>query len=150
MDISLFASDGSEIQPEQPVEICFNVSLGHENACLAFYESVDDHWKCEDDCLKQKGNTVCGKTEHFTNFAILLGGNGGGGCEDDGDFILKNEKEDGILIAAVVAGLWSCLMCGVMVLLFTKAGRRMLYGLEGTRIRNLRENRVQSYVVPTN
>jgi hypothetical protein len=36
-------------------------------------------WKCVDECLQEKDGYFCGETDHFTSFAILLGGSGGGG-----------------------------------------------------------------------
>lgn len=146
VDISLYNNDGSEIQPEQPIEICFDVQSDKKNACLGFYDVKTNKWTCQDDCLKQKGKSMCGKTDHFTIFAILLGGSGDSGCEDDGDFILGNAKEDGILIAVVVVSLWSCLICCVLILLYTTVGKRTLYGPEGERVKGLRKN-VAGYAV---
>ena len=79
VDISLYNNDGSEIQPEAPIEICFSVQSDKKNACLGFYDVKTNKWTCQDDCLKQKGKSMCGKTDHFTIFAILLGGSGDSG-----------------------------------------------------------------------
>jgi hypothetical protein len=65
------------------VSICFKLQTDQvDDLCLAYIdESVSPpKWRCEDSCLEQVGrDQVCGKTDHFTNFAILLGGRGDGG-----------------------------------------------------------------------
>ncbi|MCB9727208.1 MAG: hypothetical protein H6744_21665 [Deltaproteobacteria bacterium] len=68
------------------VELCLTDVSGKvngDNACLGFLDESTNppSWKCEDPCLKKKGGTLCGQTDHFTNFALLLGG-GYGGNED--------------------------------------------------------------------
>lgn len=57
-----------------------------EGACLGYLDETTDppEWKCEDPCVeKTGGGTICGTTDHFTNFAVLLGGGGGEACDDD-------------------------------------------------------------------
>ena len=46
-------------------------------------------WKCQDPCLsRNKDNSVCGETGHFTSFAILVDGiNGNKGCLSTSDNI---------------------------------------------------------------
>ena len=33
-----------------------------------------NEWECQDPCLTSKNGQLCGKTDHFTNFALLLTG----------------------------------------------------------------------------
>lgn len=73
------------------LEVCLEYNGGEnvDDLCLGFVND-DDEWVCEDACLESKDNgQLCGKTNHFTNFALLLGGEGGGSCECDCD-----EEED--------------------------------------------------------
>ena len=53
-----------------------------KRACLG-YQDVKGRWICEDQCIKSSNGTSCGVTSHFTNFAILLSGAGGGKGQDD-------------------------------------------------------------------
>ena len=57
--------------------------------CLSFYDERKDKWRCEDKCLTtvaskgtpndstQEESLLCGKTDHLTNFALLLTGSDG-------------------------------------------------------------------------
>ena len=36
-------------------------------------------WECQDSCLSKGKDGYCGKTNHFTSFAVLLDSSGGGG-----------------------------------------------------------------------
>ena len=42
---------------------------------MGFLNSKDE-WQCQDPCLTSKNGQLCGKTDHFTNFALLLSGAG--------------------------------------------------------------------------
>ena len=90
LDIVLRDSSNNLITSlEAPLTICFSPpSTGKSNGgyCLSYYDESKSKWQCEDECLLQtdKGQ-LCGKTDHLTNFALLLtgktggsGGNGGG------------------------------------------------------------------------
>ncbi|MGV3624164.1 MAG: hypothetical protein ACO1OB_25325 [Archangium sp.] len=58
-------------------EVCVAVAPGTDAgaACLAYFEEGRGRWVCEDECLAAGSDgKVCGKTSHFTNFAILLDG----------------------------------------------------------------------------
>ena len=52
-----------------------------DNRCLAFLDDAAQKWRCEDECLDEEDGMLCGTAEHFTNFAILVGG--GRGSSDD-------------------------------------------------------------------
>ena len=60
----------------ETANLCVTVPGGTPltGTCLAFFDEGDSKWKCQDPCLKQKGDELCGKTDHFTSFAILLTG----------------------------------------------------------------------------
>ena len=55
-----------------------------KDTCLGFVND-EGEWECGDNCLKQNSRgQLCGTTDHFTNFAILLSSNtkgGNGSCE---------------------------------------------------------------------
>ena len=103
-------------------------------------------WKCQDNCLKKKGKQLCGQTDHFTNFAVLLGGsvsggNKGGKCGADSsnnEYVLGSWKNDLILTASVIGAMvvLGLLFIGLMTL---TPLRRFLYGSEGMRIITLRK-----------
>lgn len=68
----------------EPVTICFDnnevikSAVAGKTACLGYFDEHDKAWVCEDACLEvDKGGKVCGTTDHFTNFAVLLEGGGG-------------------------------------------------------------------------
>ena len=86
VDITLRAKNQSEIQPADSVEICFEMKFQSksedESACLAYF-AQSKRWSCEDKCLKRKDRLICGKTDHFTNFAILLGGIHSNSCSGE-------------------------------------------------------------------
>ena len=42
-------------------------------------DEQDNTWKCVDECLDEQNGLVCGTTDHFTSFAVLLGSGGGTG-----------------------------------------------------------------------
>lgn len=66
----------------EQVELCFAVPQATDagSACLAFFDEGRGRWVCEDECLSVRAagaggdRQVCGKTNHFTSFAVLLGG----------------------------------------------------------------------------
>ncbi len=73
----------------KPVEVCLE-QRGDDKSdslCLGFFNDASDQWECEDACLEKKGGLLCGSTDHFTNFALLLSGGSskGGQCDDDDD-----------------------------------------------------------------
>ena len=45
---------------------------------MSYYDEDTQTWKCQDHCLKLQNDTLCGETDHLTNFALLLSGGGGG------------------------------------------------------------------------
>ena len=82
-DISVLNQAGESITSlDSALEICFEkleASKGSGSACLGFYNVEMGAWECEDNCLEEnKDGVLCGKTDHLTSFALLLGGKDGG------------------------------------------------------------------------
>ena len=136
-----FSRNGEPVQPISSIEICFDIPEIQDSACLGYFNTRTRSWICQDRCLKRRGNSVCGETDHLTNFAILLSGIGEGGCDSAGDYIFSTAEQDAILIGSVVVSLWCCLLMVVLIALYTKAGSYSLYGPEGTRILTLRNTK---------
>ncbi len=63
------------------VEVCLLPSAGVslDAACLGYLD-LAGRWQCEDRCPRQKDTRLCGETDHFTSFAILLQGGTGSAC----------------------------------------------------------------------
>ena len=102
---------------------------------MGYFDVQTNSWVCQDKCLKPSSNHfVCGSTNHFTNFGVLLEGSSSG-C--DPQYIFGKAVYDSIL-ALGIAGIVVC--CGIMILAFgsTKIGRRLIAGKEAERIRNTR------------
>jgi len=74
-----FSPDGSKFAKK--VSVCVKPTAGKktDNACLGFL-NAEKKWECVDECLESKGDLLCGDTDHFTNFAILLTGGKGTSC----------------------------------------------------------------------
>lgn len=76
----------SPLAAREQVELCIAVPTSTDAgaACLAYFEEARGRWVCQDECLSVKprggDKQVCGKTDHFTNFAILLGGSKAQSC----------------------------------------------------------------------
>ncbi|MEM6293302.1 MAG: hypothetical protein AAGA54_18665 [Myxococcota bacterium] len=87
-----FGSHGVSVVPsgtfKKAVEVCLRVDEGIEDltgACLGFFDEKHGEWRCEDESLEEKKGLLCGETDHFTTFAILLPGGPGTVVEDDID-----------------------------------------------------------------
>ena len=137
---------GKEIEFTDNAEICMKVddTDKKKDSCLGYYAEDDVEWKCEDECLKKESSFLCGDTNHFTNFAVLLGGIPGTGnhCSSQNYFIFDKMWKDLVLISGII-----CLMCllGTFLFLFstTPFGRDIIYGLEGSRIKQVRSARTR-------
>lgn len=60
-----------------------------EKLCLGFFNEQKEKWECEDWTLRRNetegiGMFLCGKTNHFTSFAILFSGGRNDGDESSG------------------------------------------------------------------
>lgn len=129
------------VQPGSDVQICFN-SEGvpdKDKACLGFFDEAADKWRCEDECLKKRSNEVCGKTDHFTNFAILLTGSAASGCgAEDNGLIFDEIWQDILLVLVVVSVVVSACVCVCLVGMFVPGAQRLVYGEEGYRVHRMR------------
>jgi hypothetical protein len=52
-----------------------------EDSCLGFFNEQNE-WECVDDCVYKENDQICGDTDHFTSFAILLNANDPDKCGD--------------------------------------------------------------------
>jgi hypothetical protein len=74
------ALDSTALAAGSSVSVCIKAPPpppGGDNRCLGYLntDASPPKWECQDDCLlRDKDGMVCGETDHFTNFAILLGG----------------------------------------------------------------------------
>jgi hypothetical protein len=89
------ASEVYEIGPSgasfsERATVCLAASADPGGACLGFYDEGRGKWTCEDECLQEKGDHLCGTTDHLTNFALLLGSSSGGArCGDETSFAVS-------------------------------------------------------------
>ena len=72
------------------VEICLkssDIQRNVDDLCLGFLDvkQFPPEWTCEDRCLTERGNLLCGSTDHFTNFALLLDIRDDDPCASTGD-----------------------------------------------------------------
>eukprot|EP00339_Tiarina_fusa_P013003 CAMPEP_0117026342 /NCGR_PEP_ID=MMETSP0472-20121206/19379_1 /TAXON_ID=693140 ORGANISM="Tiarina fusus, Strain LIS" /NCGR_SAMPLE_ID=MMETSP0472 /ASSEMBLY_ACC=CAM_ASM_000603 /LENGTH=766 /DNA_ID=CAMNT_0004733329 /DNA_START=201 /DNA_END=2501 /DNA_ORIENTATION=- len=134
---------GFEIQPSADVEICISAPAAQkDDSCLGFLDesAKPPRWKCEDPCLEQnKEGFLCGNTDHFTSFAVLLDGTGNS-CKGSGDLIFDEGWQDAILISSVSAGILCILLVITVFLAVTKIGSKVVRGDEGHRISKLRNS----------
>ena len=125
--------------------LCFVVDESRSDlrtkGCLGFYND-ENEWECEDACLDVEDDEVCGKTSHFSTFAILLGGAGSaaGGCGVSTAYngIFSKVGYDIALGAGVMGLVLCCCLIIIIVVMFVPPARRFVYGKEGHRIRKLR------------
>ena len=118
---------------------------GDGDICLGFWNErrSPPRWECEDPCLERNDedqNQICGRTTHFTNFALLLQ-NGYGKDSDCGrvyDFITGTYWGDLILVASCI-GFIFCVCLVVVFMTWTGVGNRCLRGSEGSRVQRLRD-----------
>ena len=141
-------SNGNEIVFSGDAEICLSVDediLSNES-CLGFLDETKNppRWVCEDPCLRssENKNEVCGTTNHFTSFAILL--QGGGTKKDpcgstEHDYIFNEAWQDTVFLACFTLVMLSILIIPLALLTRTKFGRRLIYGKEASRIYRVRK-----------
>ena len=118
--------------------LCFSTNSSKtKGACLAYYDLHKNRWVCEDKCVeKNSAGLICGDTDHFTSFAILLGAVSEGECSDN-SFITGSATGDLILVASCVALI--CVLCVLLVVFAsTGHGRKYFLGKEGYRVYSLR------------
>jgi len=74
-DASLYdpATDSYVTQFEPPVTITAQMQWSPNQAdplCLGYFDESKNTWTCQDECLRQGDQTLCGKTDHFSTFAL--------------------------------------------------------------------------------
>ena len=128
----------------ESVEICMKVTSDAESQkkdrCLGFIDESRSppRWTCEDECLEENSDgLLCGKTKHFTNFAILLGATGGD-C-DDFDYITGSMNGDLILVASIVAFIVA-IACFILACSYLKPGKVIIYGKRGIIAKAMRKD----------
>ena len=86
VDINLFNEFGESVTTlDSPIEIClfYNGNENTEDLCLGYYEESTEKWICEDECLQNEDDTLCGESPHLTSFALLLSGGNGRNRDND-------------------------------------------------------------------
>ena len=138
--ITLIDEFGFEIQPSDSVEICMKSNVDEDKSCLGFIndDSSPPKWECEDNCLNKKQDLLCGKTDHFTNFAVLFTGSNNN-CNAEFDLIFDKSWKDGVLIGCVAGAILLTLLCITIFIACTPVGSRFIRGKEGNRIYFLRK-----------
>ena len=139
VQVVLLDSFGFEIQPENDIEICFQVSSDtkKDETCLGFFNTENQQWECEDECLSEPNkNTLCGQTDHLTNFGLLLTGSGGADkCDSAGGI-------DQIILYLSIAFAACAIMAIIFIALssYTPPMRAIILGAEANRIAKLRNS----------
>lgn len=76
VDLTLTDSQGRTVEFAGNIELCFSLTgAAAEFGCLGYYDEECEEWVCEDKNLQDKQGQVCGSTNHFTSFALLIGNN---------------------------------------------------------------------------
>ena len=117
VDITLDGEDDS--QPDGDVELCFRVeqelSTGSlSNFVLASYSQDDSCWEKESDVkiTRVRGETfLCGTTDHFTDFAILL-------ADSEGEAAICSSSEEVVnLLLLILSCVSTAVALGTVVLI---------------------------------
>lgn len=117
LDITLYDEFGNSISElPKPMRICLREEKHDGNTCLGFFDETRGRWKCEEDCLERENGNYCGETDHLTNFALLLGGNGGGGADGDPCETLTPNYLFAWLAIAAVALACCCIVLGIIAI----------------------------------
>jgi hypothetical protein len=118
-----------------------------KDLCLGYFDEQKKEWICEDSCLKRNKtsnakDSLCGNTDHFTSFAILLVGGSvkGSKCgEVNQAYVTGSWRGDAGLVGAVVV-LVLVIAFLILALSYIPALDKVFYGREGARVR---ENRMR-------
>jgi len=115
-------------------------------SCLGFLDEtrIPPRWICEDPCLhsSENNNEVCGTTDHFTSFAILLQGGSNNPCGSDNDNYIFNEAwQDTVFLLCFTLVILCVLIVPLFFITKTRFGRRIIYGKEAERINRVRQSR---------
>jgi len=130
-------------------EICLKVDRNEniDDLCLAFYDEIERIWTCEDDSLTLRSRTgrmidLCGTTNHFTNFAVLLVGGQGVKCDDcssDDNYFTGQWGGD---LAVSLSLIFLILVVAVIIigLSYVPAFKKIYFGERGTTIKETRSS----------
>lgn len=147
VSLTLVDQFGNLLQPNGDVEICFyidqNENRNYDNDCLGYLDesTKPPSWKCEDQCLTKNDdkNKICGDTDHFTNFALLLNGASSSvSCSNENNYIFDASWKDGVLIGSVAFFIIAMLLIIAFLFSVTPQGKKVLLGDEGYRIYKVR------------
>lgn len=74
-DVSLYdpMTDSFVTQFDPPVIITSQMQWTPNQAdplCLSYYDESSLKWVCQDECLEESDQTLCGTTDHFSTFAL--------------------------------------------------------------------------------
>mmetsp|Transcript_855 Transcript_855/g.3125 ORF Transcript_855/g.3125 Transcript_855/m.3125 type:complete len:983 (-) Transcript_855:50-2998(-) len=87
-DITIFDRNGDVVRSfGRDLEICIATPAldQADDICLGFFDEGKQEFVCEDPCVEEEDDQLCGTTDHLTSFALLLGGGEGGTTTCDGD-----------------------------------------------------------------
>ena len=136
LDITLVGEDGNLVTKLSPqLTICFprpNVTRKSERVCLSFFNERKAKWECEDECLTttdNAGDTVCGQTDHLTNFALLLMGGSSQKDQDPCQSVSQNETLSWISLGMVIGAILIVAVGVVAVEVRTRVERTRLEGV---------------------
>lgn len=147
ISVDLEDGEGNSLQPDGPLELCFYVQEDRvEKLRLASFDDRDECWQKEDHVevrerrINSRGEEeilVCGQTDHFTDFSILLNGGDAEVC-DGGD----GDTDTLLIILSAVGIVASALVVAVIVVsyYYCKSFRHTLQGGEANRVEQLREH----------
>lgn len=109
LDITVLDAEGNSVTSfDEPFEICFSSDEhGSGDVCLGFFNS-EGEWECEDYCLEDSDDGLCGKSRHLTNFALLLDSEAGsssrcGSSTQDYLYIYLSVAFVGVALCIVIA-----------------------------------------------
>ena len=73
IDINLYDENGTAIQPNGTVIICFPPVEGSEydRYCLAYLDEELNTWVCDNSNFEETNGEICSSTVHFTIFALI-------------------------------------------------------------------------------
>ena len=122
------------------VEICFKSNSNSDQVCLGYLDESKNEWVCEDECPDEKNGFYCGKTDHFTNFALLLdgGSNTNSKCSGDNDGLVTGSWYGDLFLAIGCVVFMSLCILIIIISASIPAIDSLIYGTEGRRIRKLR------------
>lgn len=124
INVVVLTSEGELTQFDaDPVTLCFFNVDTTEDRCLAFINDAGE-WECEDFCLSAgKDNSVCGDSDHLTNFAILLDTRGGSDsrCDSSSLDLSFVWASTALVVAAIILVLFTGLVYEVRLRMAVKA-----------------------------